>query len=160
MMEANQTPRTMDAAQEAVHIAREIYRQKPHWLTFFREVLGVGGIVRRLFPEDGDYVKFERSEGYAEIQQMLTELRGLENTDAKDKEPLRVITVRLPSSLHEALRAEAFSHQTSMNQLCIAKLLRAIDQQQSGETRGESQELPRRDTVVHNVWQQESAAEK
>ena len=38
-----------------------------------------------------------------------------------------MITVRLPKSLHEALRAEAHEHRTSMNKLCISKLLQFID---------------------------------
>jgi hypothetical protein len=37
-----------------------------------------------------------------------------------------VITVRLPKSLHEALRHEAHNHKTSMNKLCISKLLQVI----------------------------------
>lgn len=39
----------------------------------------------------------------------------------------RVITVRLPKSLHEALKTEAYGRKTSMNQLCISKLLQVID---------------------------------
>ena len=42
-------------------------------------------------------------------------------------EPTQVITVRLPKSLHEALRVEADEHHTSMNKLCISKLLQFID---------------------------------
>jgi predicted HicB family RNase H-like nuclease len=38
-----------------------------------------------------------------------------------------VITVRLPKSLHESLRAEAHDRRTSMNKLCISKLLQVVD---------------------------------
>ena len=42
-----------------------------------------------------------------------------------------MITVRLPESLHESLKAEAADHNTSMNKLCITKLLMAlIDEQE------------------------------
>ena len=41
-----------------------------------------------------------------------------------------MITVRLPKSLHEALRDEAHEHRTSMNKLCISKLLQFIDSEQ------------------------------
>ena len=34
----------------------------------------------------------------------------------------KVITVRMPDSLHEALKKEAQERNTSMNKLCIAKL--------------------------------------
>ena len=35
--------------------------------------------------------------------------------------------MRLPKSLHETLQEEAFEHRTSMNKLCISKLLQFID---------------------------------
>jgi hypothetical protein len=45
------------------------------------------------------------------------------------REPTRVITVRLPKSLHESLRAEAHDRRTSMNKLCISKLLQVVDEE-------------------------------
>jgi predicted HicB family RNase H-like nuclease len=39
-------------------------------------------------------------------------------------EPLRMITLRIPKSLHEQLKADAHSAHKSMNQLCIDRLLR------------------------------------
>ena len=50
-----------------------------------------------------------------------------EKAQQPDGEPTRVITVRIPQSLHEALRIEAFEHRTSMNKLCISKLLQFVD---------------------------------
>ena len=41
---------------------------------------------------------------------------------------ISVITVRLPESLHESLRIEAHEHHTSMNKLCISKLLQLIEE--------------------------------
>jgi predicted HicB family RNase H-like nuclease len=70
---------------------------------------------------------FEQTEEYAEIQQMLAKLRERSGAGADGKEPTRVITVRLPKSLHESLRAEAHDRKTSMNQLCISKLLQVIE---------------------------------
>ena len=35
---------------EVRRVASELFRQNPDWVTFFREILGVDGIVRRLFP--------------------------------------------------------------------------------------------------------------
>jgi predicted HicB family RNase H-like nuclease len=71
-------------------------------------------------------VAFEKTGEYSEIQQMLAKLR--ERTAGADgREPTRVITVRLPKSLHETLKAEAHDRKTSMNQLCISKLLQVID---------------------------------
>ena len=121
------SPATADRQQEAYRVASEMFRQKPDWVMFFREVLGVGGVISRLFPTAAEKQEFERTEEYARIQQMLAKLREKRQTGG-DEEPTRVITVRMPSSLHESLRAEAHCKQTSMNKLCISKLLQVIDE--------------------------------
>jgi len=113
--------------QTAQRIAAEMFQQTPDWITFFREVLGVDGLVRKLFAAPEELAAFEKTAEYEEIQQMLAKLRERTGSLADGKEPTRVITVRLPKSLHESLRAEAHDRKTSMNQLCISKLLQVID---------------------------------
>jgi hypothetical protein len=108
-----------DRLQAAQRIAAEMFQQQPDWVTFFREVLGVEGLVRKLFASPEDLAAFEKTPEYAEIQQMLAKLRE-RGALAEGKEPTRVITVRLPKSLHESLRAEAHDRKTS-------KLLHVID---------------------------------
>lgn len=44
-----------------------------------------------------------------------------------------MITVRVPESLHAMLQTEAHALRTSVNQLCIAKLLRLIDNEAGDE---------------------------
>jgi predicted HicB family RNase H-like nuclease len=112
---------------EVRRIVQHLFAKNPDWVTFFREVLGVTGIVRRSFPTKDLLDEFERSETYAEILQLLTRLREKQVTSEQQQEPTRVITVRLPRSLHEALRIEAHEHRTSMNKLCISKLLQFIE---------------------------------
>jgi predicted HicB family RNase H-like nuclease len=111
-------------------IAEKLYAKSPDWVTFYREILGLKGIVHHTFPARDELNDFEQSEAYREIQQMLTTLRkkGAKEIDIEE-EPTRVITVRIPKSLHEALKAEAHDHRTSMNKLCISKLLQFIDTQ-------------------------------
>lgn len=109
-------------------VAFELFRQDPDWVTFFREVLGVDGVVRQVFPTSADLAKFEQSREYAEIQQMVAKLRERSSEPQDSREPTRVITVRLPKSLHESLRAEAHDRKTSMNKLCISKLLQIVDE--------------------------------
>jgi len=116
-----------DRRHTAQRIATEMFHQQPDWVTFFREVLGVDGLLRRLFPKPEELANFEKTEEYSEIQLMLAKLRERSGAAADGKEPTRVITVRLPKSLHESLRAEAHDRKTSMNQLCISKLLQVID---------------------------------
>ena len=60
---------------------------------------------------------------------MLTRLRERSSDNEIQQEATKVITVRLPKSLHDALKAEAHDHRTSMNRLCISKLLQFIDTQ-------------------------------
>jgi predicted HicB family RNase H-like nuclease len=115
-----------DRKEAAQRIAAEMFQQQPDWVTFFREVLGVDGLVRKLFASPEDLAAFEKTPEYSEIQQMLARLRE-RGALAEGKEPTRVITVRLPKSLHESLRAEAHDRKTSMNQLCISKLLHVLN---------------------------------
>jgi hypothetical protein len=107
VMEATATatlPAQEDRRQTAQRIAAEMFHQTPDWISFFREVLGVNGLVRRLFPTP-------------------EEMAGAP-VDAKEN--TRVITVRLPASLHESLKVEAHEKKTSINQLCISKLLQVL----------------------------------
>ena len=94
---------------------------------------GIGGAVRRLFPGQEALASFEKTTEYSEIQLMLARLRQSSNARSENQEPTKVITVRLPKSLHEALQAEAYTHQTSMNKLCITKLLQVIDGEMATE---------------------------
>jgi len=109
-------------------VASELYRQDPDWVTFFREVLGVEGVVRRVFTTPIDLAQFEQTREYSEIQQMVAKLRERASEPVDVREPTRVITVRLPKSLHESLRTEAHERKTSMNKLCISKLLQIVDE--------------------------------
>jgi predicted HicB family RNase H-like nuclease len=114
--------------QEVYRIATELFRQEPDWVTFFREVLGLDGIIRQVYNSPEILAEYEASEEYNQIQQMLAKLRERgTDTTSNSKEPTRVITVRMPKSLHEALRAEAHDRHTSMNKLCISKLLQVVD---------------------------------
>lgn len=111
--------------QKVLQVAKPLYQEKPDWVTFFRETLGVKGAARAVFPTQAEYVLFEQSKEFSEIQNMVANLRTRKAGGSKN-EPTRVITVRLPESLHEALKAEASDHNTSMNKLCISKLLQVL----------------------------------
>ena len=118
---------TTEKYQPILQAARQLYESEPDWVTFFREVLGKDGIVRKMCPTPEALEKFEKTQEYVEIQQMLTKLRKTLIAARFSAVRNRVITIRLPESLHEALRAEAHDHHTSMNKLCISKLLQLVD---------------------------------
>ena len=117
----------VDKQTEVKRVAQELYSRGPDWVTFYREVLGLRGVVRHTFPSREAMTEFEQTEAYEDIQQMLTKLREQGPMALDPDEPTRVITVRLPKCLHEALRVEAHEHRTSMNKLCISKLVQFID---------------------------------
>ena len=114
-------------ARQIARAAHRIYAKKPDWTTFFREVLGLDGIIRQTFSTPQALAQFEQTESYAEILELLTELRRNRPSPSIKQEPTQVITVRLPKSVHEALIVESHEHCTSMNKLCISKLLQFID---------------------------------
>jgi predicted HicB family RNase H-like nuclease len=121
-----QDPVREERYQRAQEIAADKFRDGPDWVTFYREVLGQDGIVDQLFPGERRG-QFEKTVEFAQIQQMLAKLREKNRGQKLPDEATRVITVRLPKSLHESLRHEAHHHKTSMNKLCISKLLQVID---------------------------------
>lgn len=110
--------------------AQRLFNQKADWITFYREILGVNGVVRQAYRTPEQMENFETSAEYEELQVMLAKLReATGNKPPATFEPTRVITVRLPKSLHESLRTEAHEKRTSMNKLCISKLLQVIDRE-------------------------------
>lgn len=116
-----------DKCTEVLEAASTIYAASPDWATYFRQVMGVGGVIRTAFPIPQELEAFEKSDQYQEIQEMLAKLREKTGVEIPDQEPTKVITVRLPKCLHESLRSEAHERKTSMNKLCISKLLQIID---------------------------------
>lgn len=127
---ASSAPRQGAAGKPAtgrriLEVAQEIFGQvpRPSWVTFFREVLGLEGIVRHSFTRPQELAAFEATPQYAELERMLARLRAHDD-DGGPREPQRVITVRLPKTLHETLKAEAHEQYTSLNKLAISRLLR------------------------------------
>ncbi|HVA49896.1 MAG TPA: hypothetical protein VNH11_26250 [Pirellulales bacterium] len=116
-----------EKAAEVYQAAEEILASKPDWIAFFKKVLGMEGVIWKVFPHKEQRAAFERTDEYAAIQQMIAMLRKMEDDEDRPKELTKVITVRLPECLHIALRAEATGMETSVNKLCISKLLQVID---------------------------------
>lgn len=115
---------------EILRVAMARYEEHPDWVSFFREILGVDGLAYRLFPESDEMRSFEGTPEYREIQQMVCKLRESPPAEAEGREPIRVITVRLPKCVHEMIKREAENRSTSINQLCISKLLQALEEEQ------------------------------
>lgn len=111
--------------QKILQLASVKFRGAYDWVAFYRDVLGVGGVIDQQFPNREHRALFERSDEFLDIQRMLAKLR---EQVVPPREPTKVITVRLPVCLHESLSEEAHSLHTSVNKLCISKLLQLIDE--------------------------------
>ncbi|MBM4022843.1 MAG: hypothetical protein FJ284_11495 [Planctomycetes bacterium] len=116
------------AAAAVLQVAERLYAMNPEWVVFFREVLGVDGIVRRTFSDAESLIRFECSPQYARIREMLDGLRSRQQDNPNAREAQRVVTVRMPRSLHETLKNEAGLMRVSVNTLCISKLMKLLDE--------------------------------
>lgn len=146
----------VEREQEIFRVAHAIFNNSElDWVTFFREVLGAEGIIRRMYPDAEVRAEFERSHTYREIQRMLKKLRDKQpvlndkKSDAPEI-PTSVITVRLPTDVYAALQKEAGDLNTSVNKLCISKLLQSIDDDL----------VPRRRTPKHKPGSEKEETKK
>lgn len=145
--------------QEVLQVAENLYQQNPDWVTFFREVLGIDGVIRKAFPAYEDLAEFEQSKEYDQIQQCLVKLREKRTVADPETEPTRVITVRLPKSMHEYLRTEAHDLRTSMNKLCISKLLQMIGEEKIPNERTNAAKQALGGTPTTTITPQPAAAQ-
>ncbi len=151
----NQPP-SLDSAEQKIarvlRVAKAARSQALHWASFYRAVLGPKGIVPRMFPNRQALEEFQQSDAFREIQRMLTDLRRRRPASLDPDEPTAMITVRVPASLHYALRAEAFDRRTTLNKLCISKLLQWIDEemvpQEASDPPAEKEEDEDKDQVA------------
>lgn len=129
-MATKTAPSDAHAAAAVLQVAERLYAMDPEWVVFFREVLGVEGIVRRTFSDPESLIRFECSPQYARIREMLDGLRSRQQDRPTDRESQRVVTVRMPRSLHETLKNEAGLLRVSVNTLCISKLMKLLDERE------------------------------
>lgn len=113
--------------RQAVNCAAELVGVAPTWTAFYREVLGGTGVVRKLFPTSEEYVAFEATEAHDQVFEALTALRSRDLPENDPTEQQRMITIRLPLTLHKAICDEANELQVSVNKLCISRMLQPLD---------------------------------
>lgn len=123
-----------ERCQQAFDVANDLFGNAPTWVCFYRELLGGNGLVHTIFDSNADLGRFLRTEQYHQIQMMLTALRSRDLPENDPNDPQRMITVRLPKSLHEAMCDEAGRLNISVNRLCISRMLQLLDPQMIPET--------------------------
>jgi len=107
--------------------ATELFGVAPTWTAFYRETIGADGIVRALFSDIEEAHQYECSDEHSKVMEMLTVLRSRDLPENDPHEPQRMITVRMPKSLHDSICAEANDLAVSVNKLCITRLIQKID---------------------------------
>jgi hypothetical protein len=128
-MDASHEPTDAVIQQQLSTALERSSRGELDWVEYYREILGVDGVLRHLCPSPGQMAQFAKTEEYRRIQRTLTALRARRANDSSATEPTAVITIRLPASVHEALKTEADEHHTSLNRLCISKLIQIVDEE-------------------------------
>lgn len=120
--------------QQAFDVANDLFGNAPTWVCFYRELLGGNGMIHQIFTTNDEFGAFLRTEQYHQIQLMLTALRSRDLPENDPNDPQRMITVRLPKSLHEAMCDEAGRLNISVNRLCISRMLQLLDPKMIPET--------------------------
>ena len=120
---------------QAFDVANDLFGNAPTWVCFYRELLGGSGMIHLIFTDNDEFGRFLRTDQYHQIQQMLTALRSRDLPENDPNDPQRMITVRLPKSLHEAMCDEAGRLNISVNRLCISRMLQLLDPAMIPETK-------------------------
>lgn len=120
--------------QQAFDLANDLFGNAPTWVCFYRAFLGGSGMIHSILTDNDEFGRFLRTDQYHQIQLMLTALRSRDLPENDPNDPQRMITVRLPKSLHEAMCDEAGRLNISVNRLCISRMLQLLDPKMIPET--------------------------
>ena len=127
-------------AEAVLRAAQEAFAKTESWVVAYRALMGRGGVVRQAFPDPEAYEWFTASSQCADLQEMIAAMRSQDTSKGNAVEVERMITIRVPESLHDALADEAEAASLSINKLCISKLIHPISSRfvpiQQGERRG------------------------
>ena len=116
-----------DRVSSLMLAAADLFGLAPTWTAFYREVLGAEGLMRKAVEAGEEMAAFECSAEHAQLLEMLTALRSRDLPENDPFEQQRMITVRIPKSLHDSICAEANALSVSVNKLCISRLLQKVD---------------------------------
>ncbi|MEM0925143.1 MAG: hypothetical protein AAGJ83_03825 [Planctomycetota bacterium] len=131
-----------ERCEQVMECAEVAFSKTGSWVVFFREMLGPTGLVRRVFGgstgrlDDTELKRFIASEHYTTLNEMVAAIRSQDDSKSNAVEPERMITIRIPRSLHELLKEEAVHCKLSINKLAISKLLQPTNSRYVPEQRG------------------------
>lgn len=123
-------------AEECLRVSELLFHGVTNWVDFYRMVFGVEGLINRLYPTSEDRLAFSLDPAYVQIQEQLNGLRERDTGKVEEVEAQRMITIRVPKSVHERLCAESNDLNVSVNTLCISKLIQFSDRLTVPKERG------------------------
>ncbi len=116
-----------DRCQQVANYATELFGVSPTWAAFYREVMGVQGVMRRMFVDQASMERYELSSHYGQILEMLTALRSRDLPENDPTEAQRMVTIRMPKSMYDVICAESNMLSISVNKLCISRITQRLD---------------------------------
>ncbi len=108
---------------QVLRLAEEAFAMTGSWVVFYRTMLAPGGVVHQLYDNPTSRRYFETTREFAELLEMVTAIRSQDDSSSGTHEPTRMVTIRVPRSLHEATIQEAKELELSINAYCVTKLL-------------------------------------
>ena len=111
-------------AKEVLKLARRLQSQGKNWVEVQNALYGPGGKCSKLFPTQADRTAYAKTDEFRQITEILNQLPDppVQNESQSLEGASGNLHVRLPRSLHAALRREAEAEKVSLNQLIVAKL--------------------------------------
>ncbi len=122
------------------------------WVAFYQDVFGPHGLLLTSLTTE-QLEAYQRSDDYAELNELLADLRSTDREKPSTYESEQMITIRIPRSLHAVLADESEDTGLSLQKLCITKLLQPSDARylpiQQGKLRGRR---IKKKIVAHQSW--------
>ncbi len=112
---------------EVLRVAEDVFHSVANWVDYYRLVFGVEGLITQMYRDASELAEFVRTPAHAQLQEQLKALRDRDTGKAEEVEPQRMITIRVPRSIHQRLCEEADQLEVSVNKLCISKLIQLAD---------------------------------
>lgn len=108
---------------EILRLSQEAFAMTGSWNVFYATIFAVGGVIDQMFPSKEQRRHFETTDSFAELLEMLTSIRSQDESKTDAYEPSRMITIRMPRTLHDAIKREAEELELSINNYGLTKLL-------------------------------------
>jgi hypothetical protein len=113
------------SAAEFVAFARQVATEEATWADWQNRVFGTEGKFVELFPTEPERAEFVESTCFLQVEEISKQLRAgvpIEEYTVPVTTASGKFVVRIPSSIHAALVAEARMEGVSLNQLVLTKL--------------------------------------